>query len=99
MSDEAKEYASSAPLGLINEIVNILENMQEMEKGGSVEEISSDLKDIFKQAADKFDMKIGAFMKYVRVFLTGQVNSPSMFNMIVIIGKEESLRRIGQQAL
>lgn len=94
MSDEARQFLGDEinKDEIIADIVNVLENIQEDSK--NTEEISSELKAAFKESASKFDMKLGAFMKYVRVLLTGQINSPSMFNMIAIIGKQEALRRI-----
>jgi glutamyl-tRNA synthetase len=39
-------------------------------------------------------LKIGDVMKSVRICLTGEINSPSVFEIIAIIGKKETLNRI-----
>lgn len=83
-SDEAKEIIKEADKNLISEIIELLEN------SSSLDNISDDLKGFAKSK----DIKVGALMKPLRALITGQVNSPSVFEIIQIIGKEETIRRI-----
>ena len=43
----------------------------------------------------KLEMKNGQVLWPLRVALTGEAFSPGAFEMILILGKEESLKRIG----
>lgn len=56
----------------------------------SKENIQIELKKLAEQAG----LKLGELMKYVRAFITGQINSPSVFEIMEIIGQEESLLRL-----
>jgi glutamyl/glutaminyl-tRNA synthetase len=52
--------------------------------------VESSLKDCAKSEG----LKIGDVMKSVRICLTGEASSPSVFEIIAIIGKKETLNRI-----
>lgn len=81
---EAKEIIDNIDKKLVLDVIEIIE------KADSLENIS----DILKEYAKSNDMKVGELMKPLRAMLTGQVNSPSVFEIIQIIGKEESIRRL-----
>lgn len=84
ISKEAEEIIKETDSNLVNEVIELLE------KSSNLENISDDLKEFAKSK----DMKIGALMKPLRALITGQANSPSVFEIIQIIGKEETIRRL-----
>jgi glutamyl-tRNA synthetase len=47
-----------------------------------------------RQLADRLNLKIGDFFGAVRVAVTGQKVSPPLFEIMVVIGRETSLKRI-----
>lgn len=47
-----------------------------------------------KLIAEEQDLKMGDLMKYVRAFITGRLNSPSVFEIMEILGKQHSLKRL-----
>ncbi len=47
-----------------------------------------------KEFADKHETKVGKLMSPVRVAITGSTASPSMFEVMEILGKEESITRL-----
>ncbi|MDX1916955.1 MAG: glutamate--tRNA ligase [Rickettsiaceae bacterium] len=53
-----------------------------------------DINSMFKQLAKEKNMKLGELMKIVRAFLTGKTSSPSLFELIAIIGPKEASNRI-----
>ena len=67
---------------------NIIEKMNEDDFNKQF--VESSLKCFAKSEA----LKIGDIMKSVRICLTGEVSSPSVFEIIAIIGKNETLNRI-----
>jgi len=54
--------------------------------------ISTALKDL----ATRNGIKVGELMKPLRCLITGMVNAPSLFEMIEIIGKDATIRRLGR---
>jgi len=52
------------------------------------------LEEAFKTLMEKLDLKLGKIAQPMRVALTGGTQSPGIFEVLEIIGKDESLRRI-----
>ncbi len=52
------------------------------------------LEDIFKQVMEETGLKFGKIAQPVRVALTGTTVSPGIFEMILALGKEKTLKRI-----
>lgn len=84
ITPEAKEIIDATSKDLISNVINLIENTETLEN----------ISDILKEYAKNNDMKVGELMKPLRAILTGQVNSPSVFEIIQIIGKEETIRRL-----
>jgi glutamyl-tRNA synthetase len=55
---------------------------------------SSEIERVFSSLAEKLNTKMGNIAQPVRVALTGRTESPGIFEVLEIIGKERSLRRI-----
>lgn len=51
---------------------------------------------LLRSAAEEFGIKLGALAAPLRVAVTGRSVSPSLFEVMAIVGKEESLKRISQ---
>lgn len=47
-----------------------------------------------KEFSEQHDTKVGKLMSPIRVAITGSTASPSMFEVMEILGKEESIRRL-----
>ena len=66
-----------------------------------LEEISdweeSNIKDIIKGFAETHDKKLKDIMQPLRAALTGGTNSPSVFEIMAVLGKRETLQRISKQ--
>ncbi|MGC0371526.1 MAG: hypothetical protein DGJ47_000215 [Rickettsiaceae bacterium] len=87
IEDDAQEIIDESDPELINEVKDALKSLEVFD----LESVKQSLKEV----ALSQELKLGSLMKYVRAFVTGRVNSPSVFEIMVIIGKEESLKRLG----
>ena len=54
----------------------------------------TNVENAFKQLAETSGIKTGEVMPLFRVLLIGVANGPALFEMVVILGKDEALRRI-----
>ena len=52
-----------------------------------------------KAMAEELGLGLGKLAQPLRAALTGQTTSPGIFDVLVLLGKEESLARIDAQAL
>ena len=48
----------------------------------------------FKQLAESFEIKPGEVMPLFRVLLIGLANGPALFEMVVLLGKDEVVNRL-----
>jgi glutamyl-tRNA synthetase len=48
--------------------------------------------------ADQAGLKLGAVAQPLRAALTGRTTSPPIFDVLAVLGKDESLARLHQQA-
>ena len=55
---------------------------------------SESLETLFKATVEKAGMKLGKLAQPVRVALTGKTASPGIYDVILLIGKEETLKRL-----
>jgi glutamyl-tRNA synthetase len=51
-----------------------------------------------RQLAEKLGMKLGAIAQPLRAALTGKSTSPGIFDVLSVLGKDESLARLRDQA-
>jgi glutamyl-tRNA synthetase len=85
--DEKSLKVLNSDKNKIPEIINDFENQDiEWSKDG--------INNYFKQKAESFNMKMGDIVAPVRVAVTFSTVSPPLFEAMVIIGKEETLRRL-----
>lgn len=85
-NEEAKEVLENTNQELVRLVINSLKGIDDFSK----EVIQGTLKEL----ASEQQMKIGELMSPVRALITGQVNSPSVFAIMAIIGKEQTLARL-----
>ena len=49
---------------------------------------------VFKSVVDKYGIKLGALAQPVRVAITGGTESPGIFDVLEVVGREKTLRRL-----
>ncbi len=76
---------------MIGKIITKLNNLTNW----SLEEIKQQIKEF----ADENEQKLGKVAQPLRAALTGSTASPSIFDVMVLIGKDESLNRLKDQAI
>ncbi len=85
-TEDALEIIKDTPQGLMNEVVGGLDTLPEWDKEA--------IQALLKELAAKHELKLGALMKYIRPRITGTTASPSVFDIIAIIGLGETKRRL-----
>lgn len=86
IQEDAKGLIQEADSALINDVASRLQNLENFDK--------DNIQNILKEIAAEKGMKLGELMKYIRAFIAGRTASPSVFEMIEILGKEESVARL-----
>lgn len=86
IEEGAAQIIKDADAALISQVAGTIEKIEEFSKDNIQTELTA--------LASLMEMKLGELMKIVRAFVTGRVNSPSVFEVIEIIGKEQSLKRL-----
>ena len=51
---------------------------------------------ILREVGERHSLKEGKFMGAIRVALTGKTASPGIFDVIVTLGKDKTLERLGK---
>lgn len=86
ISKDADVIIKSTDKSVILEVITLIKSIEDE----SVDNISS----CFKNYASSKGLKLGEVMKVVRAMITGLTASPSVFEVISIIGKEHSIKRL-----
>lgn len=96
LEGEPKQYEEKAAknldkngLEMLSHIIDVLSVCDKFEH----DEIENILR---KLSADKAEGKLGKVMMPLRAALTGKANSPSVFSIVEILGKEETIARINK---
>jgi glutamyl-tRNA synthetase len=55
---------------------------------------TENIESLFKKIVEEEGMKLGKLAQPVRVALTGTTVSPGIYDVILLLGKEETLRRL-----
>ncbi len=82
----AKKFLKPATLNPLKSIHQALSDLPEFEEKA--------LEDAFKAVMEATGLKLGKIAQPVRVALTGKTVSPGIFEIIAIIGREQTLKRI-----
>ncbi len=71
-----------------------------IELKGGLETMASfteeEIEKLFKAIVEKHEVKLGKLAQPVRVALTGGTQSPGIFELLDVMGREKTLRRLGQ---
>jgi glutamyl-tRNA synthetase len=88
------EYDEKAQKKFLNEkdLVMLVELHEELKNIPAFTE--AELEQVFRSIVDKHGIKLGKLAQPVRVAITGGTASPGIFEMLEVIGKEKTLRRI-----
>lgn len=85
-SPEAIEVINNYNRNLINQVIDELQNCIEF---------NNDTVQIeFKKLAKNNNIKLGDLMQPIRPLMTSSLSSPSVFEIIAIIGKEHAVNRL-----
>ncbi|MEM1131770.1 MAG: glutamate--tRNA ligase [Pseudomonadota bacterium] len=89
LDEKAQKALESAPEGIIAKINQKLAATDDW--------TLENLEIIVKQLADDEGLGLGKVAQPMRAALTGQSNSPGIFDVLVLLGRDESLARIADQ--
>ncbi|XVN42832.1 MAG: glutamate--tRNA ligase [Candidatus Rickettsia vulgarisii] len=85
-SQEATDIINNCDRNLINQVIEKLQNLSDFNKDIIQAE--------FKELAKNNNIKLGDLMQPIRALMTGSLSSPSVFEIIAIIGKENAINRL-----
>lgn len=88
MSPESIEIIKMADQDLLKKALESLQKIENFNR----DELQNNLKELAKS----WQMKLGELMKILRALITGQTSSPSVFDIMEIIGKDETLARLSR---
>lgn len=83
-----EKFINKKTLQNLRQVAAALEAVEDFSSGG--------LEAAFRALMDKLGVKLGALAQPVRVAVTGRAESPGIFEVLEIVGKEKSLRRINK---
>lgn len=85
-TDEAKSLKDECDSRIVDKVVSAINNIMEFNR--------DNIQIALKEVSEETQVKFGDLMKYVRAFITGRTASPSVFEIIEIIGKDNSINRL-----
>jgi glutamyl-tRNA synthetase len=91
---EEVEYDEKAKKKFLNE--KSLEMLVELKDGlGNIPDFTeAELEPLFKSIVEKHDTKLGKLAQPVRVAVTGGTASPGIFEVLEVVGREKTIRRL-----
>ncbi len=88
-SEEAKKIINNCNIVLINQVIEQLEKLENFDKDS--------IQNKFKEIADNNNIKLGDLMQPIRALMTGTTSSPSIFEIVAIIGKKNTITRLTEK--
>ena len=85
VTEKAQELISAKPDDAFSAMVSMLE---------SSDWDNDSIKSVIKQVCKDFDLKMGKVMMPMRAMLLGTTDAPGVVEIMLIIGKEESIKRL-----
>ncbi|MCC9622994.1 glutamate--tRNA ligase [Thalassospira sp. MA62] len=85
-NEKAQSLIDGAPEGLFKELANTLEALDNWTE----ENVDAGVRAV----AEKFDLKLGKVAQPLRAALTGSNSSPGIFEVMIVLGKSQTLKRI-----
>jgi glutamyl-tRNA synthetase len=91
---EDVEFDEKAKKKFLNE--NSRDLLEELKEGlAEMDDFSErKIEELFREIAEKHEIKLGKLAQPVRVALTGGTQSPGIFEVLDVVGKEKAIRRI-----
>lgn len=89
---DAVEIIKNTDKKLIDAVINLLSSLEHIELNHDI------LQDKFKEVATSQNLKLGELMKPLRALLTGSTSSPSLFQIIAILGIQNTINRIEENS-
>ncbi len=86
VNEKAQSLIDGAPEGLFKELANSLEALDSWTE----EDVDASVRAI----AEKFELKLGKVAQPLRAVLTGSNSSPGIFEVMIVLGKTQTLKRI-----
>lgn len=87
--DKAKEkFLNEKSLPLLKELVSSLETQADFTHAG--------LEPVFKAVVEKHGVKLGALAQPVRVAMTGGTESPGIYEVLEVLGREKTMKRLAK---
>jgi glutamyl-tRNA synthetase len=90
LNDDATKVLDAPTRNLLNEIRGVLVNLNEFK--------SDKIEGALKEFSTQKDLKLGKIAMPFRAAITGTTNSPSIFHVAEILGKDETLARLSDVA-
>lgn len=91
LDDKAKALLTPEALALLREVIAVLETVTTWTAEATEQAVRS--------YAERIGAKLGAVAQPLRAALTGRSTSPGIFNVLVVLGRQESLARLKDQAV
>jgi glutamyl-tRNA synthetase len=91
LDDKAKALLTPEALALLRELIGVLETVTTWTAEATEQAVRS--------YAERIGAKLGAVAQPLRAALTGRSTSPGIFNVLVVLGRHESLARLKDQAV
>ncbi|OHE55476.1 MAG: glutamate--tRNA ligase [Thermodesulfovibrio sp. RBG_19FT_COMBO_42_12] len=90
------EYDLKAKEKFLNEknLSNLIEVEEDLKNLNNF--IASEIEKVFKSIVERKNTKLGNIAQPVRVAITGKTESPGIFDVLEIVGKEKTLKRLGK---
>jgi glutamyl-tRNA synthetase len=85
-SDEARLLIENCDRTLIKQVIQAIQNIVSMDKDA--------LQLSIKSVAEQNNLKLAELMSPARALITGMISSPSIFEIIAIIGKDNTIKRL-----
>ena len=90
LDDKAKTLLSPEARALLAEVTAVLETVEFWTAEATEQAV--------RGYAERVGAKLGAVAQPLRAALTGRTTSPGIFNVLVVLGRQESLARLKDQA-
>lgn len=101
LADNARFYAASLPLNFDEKANKLLDDDGRRVLSGLAENLrglnsfqEGDVEQAVRSFAEAQELKLGKAAQPLRAALTGSTTSPGIFEVLAVLGKDESLRRI-----
>ena len=91
LDDKAKALLTPEALALLRDLIGVLEMVGTWTAEATEQAVRS--------YAERIGAKLGAVAQPLRAALTGRATSPGIFNVLAVLGRQESLARLKDQAV